>query len=189
MTEAEFYKDKQCFTIQVTDRGINVFDRKNRLQRSYEGTNIKSMIFSDDSYLYCIAGDMNDGIVKYDDAEDAGESMKEMNETSGFYVFDLSRLVKSEKLEIYKLRSAIGGVNTHLSMSQYNQRLSFVQDYNTISILPYCHRNTINFLGMSKRESYRIWREKGGFFTAMKKDGTIKTWSIATGKLVYRSEE
>ena len=43
---------------------------------------------------------------------------------------------------------------------------------------------------MSVREDYLIWREKGGFFTAMhQKDGTIQTWSVASGKLLYSYKE
>ena len=42
-----------------------------------------------------------------------------------------------------------------------------MKDFNTIQILPFSHRNTINLLGMSIREDYLIWREKNGFFSAM----------------------
>ena len=68
--------------------------------------------------------------------------------------------------------------------------MSFLKDFNTIQILPFLHRNTVNFLGMSIREDYLIWREKNGFFTAMtQKDGTIQTWSVANGKPLYQYKE
>jgi len=184
------YKEKQCFTIQITDIGINIFDRNYTLQASYNNSNIKSIVFSDDFYMYCLCGAVSDPIVKIDGPDGTDVTFKEFTETSGFFVYDLSRLVRSEKFEIYKLRSALVGINTLLTYSQFNQRMSFLKDFNTIQILPFMHRNTINFLGMSGREDYLIWREKGGFFTALnQKDGTIQTWSVASGKLLYSYKE
>ena len=55
-----------------------------------------------------------------------------------------------------------------------------------MQILPFSHRNTINFLGMSAKMDYLIWREKNGFFTAFDTNGTLRTWSLATGKLLYQ---
>ena len=41
---------------------------------------------------------------------------------------------------------------------------------------------------MRCKEDYLIYREKNGFFTALcKKDITLKTWSLATGKLLYET--
>ena len=42
---------------------------------------------------------------------------------------------------------------------------------------------------MGDRSDYLIWREKNGLFTAMHKDGSIRTWSINTGKLVYTRKD
>jgi hypothetical protein len=51
-------------------------------------------------------------------------------------------------------------------------------------MMPICHRNTINFLGMGQQRDYLIWRQKDGFFSALTKTQKIHTWSIATGKHV-----
>ena len=41
---------------------------------------------------------------------------------------------------------------------------------------------------MRCKEDYLIYREKNGLFTALcKKDITLKTWSLATGKLLYET--
>ena len=175
--------------MQVTDVSINIFNRENNLHASYSDPKIKSVVFSDDYFMYCLAGDIRDPIKKSAAKDKTGVVCKEMTETSGFYIYDISRLVTSDKLELYKLQSAVVGVNTDLSVSQFNERLSFIKDYNSIGILPFCHRNTVNFLGMGSREDYRIWRETDTFFTALRKDGTINMWSIPTGQLVYRCEE
>ena len=39
---------------------------------------------------------------------------------------------------------------------------------------------------MGVRQDYLIWREKNGFFTALSTDGFLRTWSVASGKLLYR---
>ena len=55
--------------------------------------------------------------------------------------------------------------------------------------MPFAHRNTINFLGMSSRRDYLVWREKNGFFTALTRgERILRTWSVATGKLLYEDK-
>lgn len=41
---------------------------------------------------------------------------------------------------------------------------------------------------MESKNKYLIWREKNDFFTALNKDGSITTWSTATGDLLYKQE-
>ena len=38
---------------------------------------------------------------------------------------------------------------------------------------------------MQDKSDYLIWREKDGFFTALDKGGSLVTWSLMTGKLLY----
>ena len=40
-------------------------------------------------------------------------------------------------------------------------------------------------MSVSQKNEYLIWRENKGFFTAMMRDGTIQTWSLATGNKLY----
>ena len=54
--------------------------------------------------------------------------------------------------------------------------------------MPLVHHNSIDPLGMRCKNDYLIYREKNGFFTALcRKDKTIKTWSLATGKLLHEA--
>ena len=47
------------------------------------------------------------------------------------------------------------------------------------------HLNQITPLGIENKDEYLVHMEKDGLFTALSKnDETIKTWSIATGKLL-----
>ena len=36
---------------------------------------------------------------------------------------------------------------------------------------------------------YLIWREKNGFFTALDRRGNLVTWSLLTGKLLYKETQ
>jgi len=58
-------------------------------------------------------------------------------------------------------------------------------------MLPFPHRNTINFLGMDDSNDYLIWREKDGFLSALNKDGALRIWSIGSGKFIgsYKVEK
>jgi hypothetical protein len=62
-----------------------------------------------------------------------------------------------------------------------------MKDFDSIEMVPVPHRNTLNFLGMRPKNSYLIWRETNGIFTAMaNRDGQkeIDAFVIATGKKV-----
>lgn len=51
-------------------------------------------------------------------------------------------------------------------------------------MMPFPHRNTINFIGMGDKSEYIIWREKGGFFTGLHKTGELRIWAIGSGKFI-----
>ena len=47
-------------------------------------------------------------------------------------------------------------------------------------------KNVIKFQKMKVRDDYLIWREKNGFFTTVDCQNYLSTWSIYTGKLLYK---
>ena len=69
--------------------------------------------------------------------------------------------------------------------SKFDDRFSFIQDYNTIVMMPHPHLNIINCVGMGQKHDYLMWRRKNGFFTALDKLGNLLTWSLLNGKLLY----
>ena len=139
--------------------------------------------------MYCLADAVKNPISKIDNQENENTAFKDCKETSGLFCYDLYRLMNEGRLDQYKLASALVGINSNLSYSEFNQRMSFCKDFTTMQILPFAHRNTINFLGMGIRQDYLIWREKNGFFTCLSTEGILRTWSIATGKLLYRVKQ
>lgn len=75
------------------------------------------------------------------------------------------------------------GVNRHIDFCNESNRIAFIKNFDSIEMVPVPHRNTINFLGMKPKNSYLIWREVNGVFSALNKTGVIDAWVIATGKL------
>ena len=85
------------------------------------------------------------------------------------------------------LNRAVMGCNTDLEYSPFTERISFMESYNSIVMLPFLHRNTINFIGMGQKQNYLLWREHEGIFTALHRDGSIHSWSIANGKHIHKT--
>jgi len=84
--------------------------------------------------------------------------------------------------------NTIGGVCNHIDVNKYNNRLSFVKNYNRVAVIPFPHLNLINCVGMTQKTQYLIWREKNGFFTALDRQGKLLTWSLLNGKLLYNED-
>ena len=68
----------------------------------------------------------------------------------GLYVLDTQRLLEG-KLEKYRLGTAIGGVCNMINVDRIGNRLSYIQDYYKIVVIPYPHLNLINCVGMGQK--------------------------------------
>ena len=106
---------------------------------------------------------------------------------SGFFVYDLKEMQKG-KIQKIRLQSAIGGQQSLINSSKFSNRLSFLQSYDNIAVIPFPHLNLINFVGMNKKNEYLIWRAKNGFFTALDRRSVLNTWSTLTGKMLYSQQ-
>ena len=104
------------------------------------------------------------------------------------YVYDLKEL-RLGVVEKYKLAPAIGGQSFFIDNSKYSNRMSFIQNFSMLAVVPYPHLNTINCIGMGPKDKYVIWRQKNGFFTALDKRSNLRTWSLLTGKLLYNEKQ
>ena len=74
------------------------------------------------------------------------------------------------------------GVNSHIDFCNKSYRIAFLKNFETIELVPVPHRNTINFLGMDRKNKFFIWREVEGIFTALDMKGILRAWVIGTGK-------
>ena len=93
------------------------------------------------------------------------------------------------KIDKYKLAPAIGGHSNFIDNSKFGKRFSFIQNFDKIAVIPIPHLNLINCIGMGMKQDYLIWREKNGFFTALDRNNHLYTWSMITGKLLYKENQ
>lgn len=42
---------------------------------------------------------------------------------------------------------------------------------------------------MGSKSDYLVWREKNGFFTALDRYGSLRTWSLVSGKMIYLEKQ
>ena len=62
------------------------------------------------------------------------------------------------RIEPYKVsQQGMGGQCTLLESNAKKSRLSFMEDYSTIIMIPLPHQNIINFTGMGNKHDYLIW--------------------------------
>jgi hypothetical protein len=103
--------------------------------------------------------------------EEKARGVYSLKRGAGLYVYDMSRLLESNIVELYKLSRAVVGVNNNIDYCIHQNRISFIESFAKLQMQCLPHRNTINFLGMSQKQDYLIWRAKNGFFSAMDKSG------------------
>ena len=73
--------------------------------------------------------------------------------------------------------------------SKFGERFSYIQSYDSIVMIPFPHSNLLNCVGMGHKSEYLIWRERNGFFTALDRKNNLLTWSLITGRMLYREEQ
>ena len=172
---------------KVSSDGITVYDTDFKERMRIMGLALEKMVYVDDSFMYCIQNKIVEQpriVTKDGEVEQKGQGKTE----KGFYVYDVDRMMEGS-LETYKLFSTVAGVNNQLDVSHFSQRFSFLANFNHIKVVPFPHLNLVNMVGMAQKQQYLVWREKNGFFTALNRDGELLTWSLITGKLLYRQTE
>ena len=76
------------------------------------------------------------------------------------------------------------GFSGHVDWNQDYSRFSILKSLDTLNIVPALHRNTIAFIGMSKRESYLATKLIKDKFIALDCKNQLFCWSVVTGKLL-----
>ena len=190
ITSEEFKENMDSYA-EISDKQIMIYDKHLNMKLLYEGLNIRSCQDIHQGYLYTISDDIKlpYSIKNFENGEQVSEDKIENDESSsGFFVYDLTQLFEG-KVEKYKLASAIGGVSNLFDNSKFSERFSFIQNFDSIAVIPFPHLNVINCVGMGQKSEYLIWREKNGFFTALDRKSNLLTWSLASGKLLYSEEQ
>ena len=74
--------------------------------------------------------------------------------SSGLRLYDINNMIMKNTDTSYMLENVQVGVNNIIDWNHDYSRLSFLKSFNSLSIVPALHRNTIAFIGIGKRETY-----------------------------------
>ena len=78
------------------------------------------------------------------------------------------------------------GHNNEVNRSWTTDDMSIMSSLEEVFIMPIPHWNSMSFVGMGSKNQYLIWKESiDGFFTALRNNGELITWSSVTGKLLW----
>lgn len=88
-------------------------------------------------------------------------------------MFDVANLIQSNKFEGYRINKSVTGKCARLNAGGRLGKLSYLPDYSTLNLVPYLHRNNLNFFGMGVKQDYLIWRETSTQFTALHRSGIL----------------
>jgi hypothetical protein len=77
------------------------------------------MLQIDDAYMYCMlkASKKKYMVKRKDKVAVEATGIFPRERVSGFFVFNMQRMIKDDLIELYQLSKAIVGVNTHLDYS------------------------------------------------------------------------
>ena len=152
-----------------------------------KGLKIRGCQQLDYKYLYAISESVSYPIKITKFGDEKEEIELETVSASGLYVYNTNQLF-SGRVQKYKLAATVGGQCSLLDNSKFGDRVSLIQSYDNIIMIPFPHMNLLNCIGMGHKSDYLIWREKNSFFTALDKRSNLLTWSMLTGKMLYREE-
>ena len=164
-----------------------IYDDKQKPKLIYEGLKIRECASVHDNYLYTISDAIETPFSLTDYRNDEAEVDHPIQESfcpSGFYVYDMDDLFGGRTTK-YKLASTVGGFANILDDSKFADRISFLQSFDNIVMMPFPHVNLLSCVGMGHKSEYLIWREKNGFFTALDTNNNLLTWATLNGKMLY----
>lgn len=108
---------------------------------------------------------------------------------SGFTAINFFALFSGEFKEVWVCHAATGH-NSFINRSWTTDDLSLIRSLEDLVILPIPHWNSLSFVGMGSKNQYLIWKDSiDGFFTALRSNGELVTWSSFTGKLLWEEPQ
>ncbi len=105
---------------RVTTESITFYDQDLEFKCAFLNSSVVKMLQIDDTYMYCmLKASKKKYNVKRKGDKDAVEAIGifPRERVSGFFVFNIQRMFRDDKIELYQLSKAIVGVNTHLDYS------------------------------------------------------------------------
>ena len=185
LTDEENEKQRG-YSVIVTRDNLCVLNDKFEVQYRFTGLNITAAIQTND-YLYTI-NEIGSTVKKKDyseEFEDLEDEELPIDEEKTFSAINLKQLLKGDlkKIEIMTVTS---GSCSRIEDSLMSHTLAFMPNFSTLITMPIPHLNILSMVGMETKHEYLIWRKtRNGFFTALDKDGDMRTWSCSNGKMLY----
>ena len=106
------------------------------------------------------------------------------SKSSGLRLYDINNILTKDVDVSYMLQNVQVGLSGLIDWNQDYCRFSLLKSLDQLNIVPALHRNTIAFIGMSKREMYLATKIVKDKFIALDKKNYLFCWSIVTGKLL-----
>ena len=91
-------------------------------------------------------------------------------------------------LMIMPLADAVAGANSNIIHARANEKIIYLASYEECISLPLIHLNTLTFNFFGNKKQYHGYRQIGDSFMALRKDGILMSWEMATGKRSVRFE-
>jgi hypothetical protein len=138
----------------IFNNEINIYAETGEAIHTFENVSFKKIQYLDDAYLYALVDESSEPIKHTVFLKDKTKvpvvKYIPHNQKTGLYIFDMSRLIKEQKIESYLLQKTTTVIRKKLEYSPFTQRMAVLQDFNQLIMMPICHRNTISFLGMGQ---------------------------------------
>lgn len=106
------------------------------------------------------------------------------HKSSGLRLYDINNILTKDTDVSYMLSNVQVGFSGLIDWNQDYSRFSLLKSLDCLVIVPALHRNTIAFIGMSKRETYLATKVIKDKFIALDNKNYIFCWSVVSGKLL-----
>ncbi|CDW83568.1 wd-40 repeat protein [Stylonychia lemnae] len=165
--------DIETELVIIDEKDINLIDFSSNQQKIIENVHIKGFQLIENDIIYALV-----------------KNPEKVDET-GFHLFDLKLILEQKQAQSFFLDKSLVGVNNILDFSHDNQRFSYMEHFDLITIIPTLHSNIINYMGMLKRDKYLAAKKINDRFIALDIRNRLTTWDAVTGKLinVHQREE
>jgi hypothetical protein len=94
----------------------------------------------------------------------------------------MKQIVETKQCNSYLLQKVQVGLSSYFDYSIQNSRLSYINSFDNINVIPPLHRNSFPIMGLSKKYKIIETRLMGNNFTILNNKNTLITWNILSGK-------
>ncbi|CDW71887.1 wd-40 repeat protein [Stylonychia lemnae] len=148
----------------VDERHIYLYNIVQKQSKTYKDQNCVGLFVVDNKFCYTLSHSSGD-------------------KSSGLRLYDINNILSKDTDVSYLLQNVQVGFAGVIDWNQDYSRFSILKSLDCLTILPALHRNTIAFIGMSKRQTYLATKVIKDKFIALDNKNQLLCWNITTGKL------